>query len=53
MPVLLVGVTLVALVHPAGRNLGSAFKDRYYRGAQGKTADLKMLKDALKKSGLR
>lgn len=46
-------VTVVALVHPAGRNMGNALKDRCYRGAEGEAAELKMLKRALKKSGLR
>ena len=46
-------VTVVALVHPAGRNLGNTFKNRRYRGAEGEDAELKMLKSALKKSGLK
>ena len=46
-------VTVVALVHPAGRNMGNALKDRCYRQAKGAAAELKMLKRALKKSGLK
>jgi uracil-DNA glycosylase len=45
--------TVVALVHPAGRNMGNALRNRHYRGKQGEAAELKMLKRALKKSGLR
>jgi uracil-DNA glycosylase len=46
-------ITVVALVHPAGRNMGNVLKDRRYRKAKGAAAELKMLKKALKKSGLR
>lgn len=45
-------VTVVALVHPAGRNLGNTLKNRHYRGKEGEAAELTMLKDALKQSGL-
>ena len=44
--------TVVALVHPAGHNMGNAFKDRRYCGKKGECAELAMLKDALKQSGL-
>lgn len=46
-------ITVVALVHPAGRNMGSALKNRRYRGKEGEDAESKMLKKALKKSGLK
>lgn len=45
--------TVVALVHPAGRNMGRALRNRRYRGARGEAAELKILKRALKKSGLK
>ena len=45
--------TVVALVHPAGRNLGNTLKNRHYRGKEGEDAESKMLKSALKKSGLK
>lgn len=45
--------TVVALVHPAGRNLGNVLKNRRYRGARGEAAEMKMLRRALKKSGLK
>lgn len=44
--------TVVALVHPSAQ-WTPAFKNRYYRGANGEKAELKMLKRALKKSGLK
>lgn len=43
-------VTVVALVHPSMRN--SNAKHRCYCGKEGKAAELAMLKDALKQSGL-
>ncbi len=43
--------TVVALVHPSRRK-GNVWRRRY-RGKKGEAAELKMLKDALKKSGLR
>ena len=46
-------LTVVALVHPAGRNLGNTLKNRRYCGKEGEAAELKMVKKALKKSGLR
>ena len=42
--------TVVALVHPSMRN--SNAKHRRYCGKEGKAAELAMLKDALKQSGL-
>ncbi len=45
--------TVVALVHPAGRNLGNVLKNRRYRGKRGEAAEMKMLRRALKKSGLK
>ena len=42
--------TVVALVHPSMRN--SNAKHRCYCGKEGKAAELAMLKDALKQSGL-
>ncbi len=44
--------TVVALVHPAGRNMGNALRNRHYRGKQGEAAELAMLKDALEQSNL-
>ena len=44
--------TVVALVHPSAQ-WTPAFKNRRYRGANGEKAELKMLKRALKKSGLK
>ena len=43
-------VTVVALVHPSRRK-GNVWRRRY-RGAEGEDAELAMLKDALKQSGL-
>lgn len=45
-------VVVVALVHPAGRNMGNTLKNRHYCEEKGKDAELAMLKDALKQSGL-
>lgn len=45
-------VTVVALVHPAGRKLGNTLKNRHYHGEKGEDAESKMLNRALKKSGL-
>ena len=47
--------TVVALVHPSGRKMFDRknVKGRCYRGAKGEKAELKMLKSALKKSGLK
>ena len=44
-------VTVVALVHPSAQ-WTKTLKNRHYRGAKGEKAELKMLKDALKQSGL-
>ena len=44
--------TVVALVHPAAQ-WTKTFKNRHYRGKAGEAAELKMLKSALKKSGLK
>ena len=45
-------VTVVALVHPSGHNMGNTLKNRRYRGETGKDAEIAMLKDALRLSGL-
>lgn len=44
--------TVAALVHPSAQ-WTSTFKNRRYRGANGEKAELKMLKRALEKSGLK
>ena len=45
-------VTVVALVHPSGHNLGNTLKNRRYCGKTGKDAEIAMIKDALRLSGL-
>ena len=45
-------VTVVALVHPSAQ-WTKTFKNRRYRATKGEAAELKMLKRALKKSGLK